>query len=71
VVDGSGDVPGLSPGVGEVNCYTPLNGRSLTGEFASQLHSPALGVDLPSAVSRLLLLLIGFLLVRKEPNVWL
>jgi hypothetical protein len=35
------------------------------------LRRPTFGVNLPSAGSRLLLLLIGPMLLRKEPNVWL
>jgi hypothetical protein len=74
-------------GGGEVNCYTPLylegglatvqfsqlglNGYSVVGEFTSPLRSPALSIDLPSVGSCLLLLLIGLLLLRREPGVWL
>jgi hypothetical protein len=46
-----------------------FDGRSVTGEFALLLHSPVLGVSLLSAGSSVLLLLIGFLLLRWEPGV--
>jgi hypothetical protein len=48
-----------------------LDGCLLTGEFGLLLCSPALGISLPCMGSCLLLLLIGLLLLRKEPNVWL
>jgi hypothetical protein len=86
-VDGGSDIPSLSPGIGEVNYYASLylesgvavvlfsqlglNGHLLAGDFASLLQSPALSVDPPSAGSCLLHLLIGLLLLRKDPNVWL
>jgi hypothetical protein len=73
-VNGGGNVPSLSSGIGEVNHYGPLclehglvvvqfdqlslNGHSLTDEFTSLLCSPALSGGLSSVGSRLLLLLI-------------
>jgi hypothetical protein len=87
VVDGGGDVPSLSPGGGEVNCYTPLrldcglvavqfdqlglDGCSLASEIASPLHSLALNVNLVCVGSCMLLLLVCLLLLRREPGVWL
>jgi hypothetical protein len=84
-VDGSGDVPSPSLGDGVVNCYGPiclerrlvvvqfsqvgLDGRSFIGELASPFRSAMLGVDLLSAGSHLLLLLIGLLFPRREPGV--
>jgi hypothetical protein len=62
--------------MGEVTCHNPLHlkcglsmvyfgqlgldGRSLTGEFASLVHGLVLNVYLSSTGSRLLLLLVGF-----------
>jgi hypothetical protein len=76
---------GSSLGGGEVNCYAPLclesglavvqfgqlglDGRSLTSELASPLRGLTLSVNLPSAGSHLLLLLIDLLLLRSEPGV--
>jgi hypothetical protein len=48
-----------------------LNGRSLASEFALLLRCLALGIGLLSVGSCLLLLLIGLLLLRREPDVWL
>jgi hypothetical protein len=44
---------------------------SLTDELALPLHGPTLDVGLSSTDSHLLLLLIGILLLRSEPGVWL
>jgi hypothetical protein len=86
-VDDGSDVPSPSSGGGEVNCYAPLylecrlavvqfdelglDGRSLIDKLASPLCSPTLDVDLSSMRSCLLLLLVGLLLLRREPRVWL
>jgi hypothetical protein len=83
-IDGGGDGPSSSPGFGEVDCHGLLhlkcrlamvqfnqvgfNGCLLVGELALLLRSSALGINLPSTGSHLLLLLIGLLLLRKEPD---
>jgi hypothetical protein len=87
MINGGGNGPGPSLGFGEVDCCGPLhlelgvvmlqfgqhgfNGCSLASEFALPLRYPVLNVNLPSMGSRLLLLLIWLLLLRKEPNAWL
>jgi hypothetical protein len=47
-----------------------LDGRSLTDDFASPLRGLALGVNLLNMGSHLFLLLMGLLLLRREPGVW-
>jgi hypothetical protein len=47
-----------------------FDGRSLTDDFASPLHGLALGVNLLNMGSHLFLLLMGLLLLRREPGVW-
>jgi hypothetical protein len=83
MVDCGCDTPSPNPVDGEVNHYALLclecrlvvvqfgqmgiEGRSL----ASPLYCPTLGVDLSSVGSHLLLLLVGMLLLKREPGVWL
>jgi hypothetical protein len=87
MVDGTDDVHSLGLGGGEVNHNASLylerqlevvlfdqlglDGRLLADKFASLLRSPVLGVNLPSIGSRLLLLLAGLLLLRREPDICL
>jgi hypothetical protein len=85
MVDDGSDVPGLSPGGGELNrldsfrlkhglvmvhlSQLGLNGHLLTSEFTSPLCRPALSVDLRSTGSHLLPFLIGLLSLKRKPGV--
>jgi hypothetical protein len=87
MVDGSGDSPSSSLSFGEVDHdellhlkrrpammyfgHLGFGGCSLTGELVLLLGAPAINVNMPSAGSHSLLLLIGLLLLGEEPSTWL